>query len=251
MHVTPPARRDRFHLFHRARRWNDREGVWMGWERKRGKIEEFNRLLRGAIDTSFTVRRGDPAILPLVRYVHHARQRHAPAARCGPAADRRDRASPQPSSLRFPGRARGRGLRNPPAAGERDDGKCRRLAVRARLRGPHRRRPLLDHGVRHLPGPFRRGQLHRQGALRRRHVHGRARRPRARERDALTRPVRGTLRALRARLRRRGGGRLPLERARRMHAASTAGCAATGRSCSALLPMVPTRHGLARNRICR
>ena len=24
------------------------EGVWMGWERKRGKIEEFNRLLRGA-----------------------------------------------------------------------------------------------------------------------------------------------------------------------------------------------------------
>ena len=26
---------------------------WMGWERKRGKIEEFNRLLRGATDTSF------------------------------------------------------------------------------------------------------------------------------------------------------------------------------------------------------
>ena len=40
----------------------------MGWERKRGKIEEFNRLLRGATDTSFAVRVGDAAILPHVRY---------------------------------------------------------------------------------------------------------------------------------------------------------------------------------------
>ena len=37
---------------------------WMGWERKRGKIEEFNRLLRGATDTSFAVQVGDPEILP-------------------------------------------------------------------------------------------------------------------------------------------------------------------------------------------
>ncbi len=40
----------------------------MGWERKRGKIEEFNRLLRGATDTSFTVHVGDLAVLPQVRY---------------------------------------------------------------------------------------------------------------------------------------------------------------------------------------
>ena len=40
----------------------------MGWERKRGKIEEFNRLLRGATDTSFAVRVGDLSILPEVRY---------------------------------------------------------------------------------------------------------------------------------------------------------------------------------------
>ncbi len=44
----------KFFLFHRARLWNPREQVWMGWERKRGKLEEFNRLLRGATDTSFT-----------------------------------------------------------------------------------------------------------------------------------------------------------------------------------------------------
>ena len=36
----------KFMLFHRPRRWNEGEGVWMGWERKRGKLAEFNRLLR-------------------------------------------------------------------------------------------------------------------------------------------------------------------------------------------------------------
>ena len=40
----------------------------MGWERKRGKIEEFNRLLRGARDTTFATSVGDLAILPSVRY---------------------------------------------------------------------------------------------------------------------------------------------------------------------------------------
>ena len=64
-----PEHADRFFLFHRERRWNARERAWMGWERKRGKIDEFNRLLRGASDTSFTVRIGEVAILPLVRYV--------------------------------------------------------------------------------------------------------------------------------------------------------------------------------------
>ncbi len=59
---------NRFFLFHRARQWNEQEGLWMGWERKRGKIEEFNRLLRGATDTSFLVSAGDVTILPSVRY---------------------------------------------------------------------------------------------------------------------------------------------------------------------------------------
>src|SRR5690606_30217375 len=35
------------------RLWNPSMGVWMGWERKRGKLTELNRLLRGADDTSF------------------------------------------------------------------------------------------------------------------------------------------------------------------------------------------------------
>ena len=59
---------DRFFLFHRDRQWNAREGAWIGWERKRGKIEEFNRLLRGATDTSFSTEVGALEILPTVRY---------------------------------------------------------------------------------------------------------------------------------------------------------------------------------------
>jgi cyclic beta-1,2-glucan synthetase len=58
----------RFFLFHRFRQWNERERLWMGWERKRGKIEEFNRLLRGATDTSFAVMVGDLSVLPDVKY---------------------------------------------------------------------------------------------------------------------------------------------------------------------------------------
>ncbi|HMA45465.1 MAG TPA: protein ndvB, partial [Gemmatimonadales bacterium] len=62
------GRDDRFHLFHRARQWNPGEGAWIGWERKRGKLEEFNRLLRGATDTSYRLHVGDPEVLPSVRY---------------------------------------------------------------------------------------------------------------------------------------------------------------------------------------
>jgi cellobiose phosphorylase len=60
---------DRFYLFHRRRRWNLQEGRWMGWERKRGKLIEFNRLLRNTGGADFTTRVGDLGILPDVRYV--------------------------------------------------------------------------------------------------------------------------------------------------------------------------------------
>jgi cyclic beta-1,2-glucan synthetase len=59
----------RFHLFHRRRQWNAGEGKWIGWERKRGKLSEFNLLLRGAADTSFIITTAEPAVLAKVRYV--------------------------------------------------------------------------------------------------------------------------------------------------------------------------------------
>ena len=43
---TKPIDPDIFFLFHRPRRWNAQEGVWMGYERKRGKLAEFNAFLR-------------------------------------------------------------------------------------------------------------------------------------------------------------------------------------------------------------
>ncbi|HZT60529.1 MAG TPA: protein ndvB, partial [Pyrinomonadaceae bacterium] len=59
----------RFHLFQRRRLWNAREGRWMGWERKRGKLEEFNRILRGARDTSFVISTAGAELLAKIRYV--------------------------------------------------------------------------------------------------------------------------------------------------------------------------------------
>ena len=59
----------RFHLFQRRRQWNASEGKWMGWERKRGKLEEFNRLLRGARDTSFVMATAEAELLANIRYV--------------------------------------------------------------------------------------------------------------------------------------------------------------------------------------
>ena len=40
------AKSDAFFLFHRSRRWNPGEQIWMGYERKRGKLAELNSLLR-------------------------------------------------------------------------------------------------------------------------------------------------------------------------------------------------------------
>src|SRR5580704_11969401 len=56
-----------FHL-HRDRSYNASEGIWMGWERKRGKLMDLNDLLLGKGD-NFSIRIGDLAVLPGIRYV--------------------------------------------------------------------------------------------------------------------------------------------------------------------------------------
>ena len=57
-----------FYLFHRHRVYNPREGAWMGWERKRGKLLDLNQLLRKVYDP-FPVKAGDLLKLPVIRYV--------------------------------------------------------------------------------------------------------------------------------------------------------------------------------------
>ncbi|MGH8502562.1 MAG: GH36-type glycosyl hydrolase domain-containing protein [Gammaproteobacteria bacterium] len=60
----------RFFVFHRGRAWNPSEGKWMAWERKRGKLHELNRLLRGDTQTSFVSIDGEAPRTPHgVRYV--------------------------------------------------------------------------------------------------------------------------------------------------------------------------------------
>ena len=65
----PHEGNDVFHLFHRKRLWNERQGVWMGWERKRGKLGQFNRFLRGSAADAFSVIVGNADALRGVRYV--------------------------------------------------------------------------------------------------------------------------------------------------------------------------------------
>ncbi|KPU45143.1 N,N'-diacetylchitobiose phosphorylase [Oxobacter pfennigii] len=63
------ADNDIFYFFHRYRKFNPAEGKWMGWERKRGKLMEFNELLRGAQDTTYHVKSNDLSEIPPVKYV--------------------------------------------------------------------------------------------------------------------------------------------------------------------------------------
>jgi cellobiose phosphorylase len=60
---------DTFFLFHRPRRWNSRDQVWMGYERKRGKLADLNGLLRGGTSNRFALVVGESAVLSNVKYV--------------------------------------------------------------------------------------------------------------------------------------------------------------------------------------
>jgi cyclic beta-1,2-glucan synthetase len=58
-----------FFLFHRPRKWNPQEQIWMGYERKRGKLADLNSLLRGGSADRFSAVIGEIAVLSNVKYV--------------------------------------------------------------------------------------------------------------------------------------------------------------------------------------
>jgi cellobiose phosphorylase len=60
---------DVFFLFHRPRTWNAADKIWMGYERKRGKLEQFNELVRGGPKETFSLIVGDENIYKGIRYV--------------------------------------------------------------------------------------------------------------------------------------------------------------------------------------
>ncbi|MBA2676865.1 MAG: glycosyl transferase, partial [Ktedonobacteraceae bacterium] len=57
-----------FLMLHRHRIFNPRQGVWMGWERKRGKLLDLNRFIMGGMDC-FPFKAGDATVLNGMRYV--------------------------------------------------------------------------------------------------------------------------------------------------------------------------------------
>ena len=91
---------DIFFLFHRPRRWNPRDKMWMGYERKRGKLADLNGLLRGGSDQPFALyrRRHDHPVGGEVR--HYPRYRHPAGPRFGLAVYRRHGPSLQSAALR-------------------------------------------------------------------------------------------------------------------------------------------------------
>lgn len=59
----------KFFLFHRQRIWSKSENAWIGWERKRGKLEYLNRFLMGEILPENIVYFGNADALKGTRYV--------------------------------------------------------------------------------------------------------------------------------------------------------------------------------------
>ena len=215
----------------------------MGYERKRGKLADLNALLRGARARALRARRRRHrgAVRRALR--HHARHRHAAAARRGAQARRRR------WRTRSTARASTAGREAPRVIGGYGILQPR---VGVSLRGASRSRfarlfggeagidPYTRAVSRRLPGPVRRGLVHRQGHLRRRCVRAGARRPAAREPHPQPRPARRLLRARGPGQRRRSCSRTRPRATPPTSGAATAGSAATGRSAAWLLPRVPT-----------
>lgn len=64
-----PGQPDIFYLFHRPRKWNPKEGKWMGYERKRGKLSALNALLRDDDKKDFSQIVGDYGALKNIKYI--------------------------------------------------------------------------------------------------------------------------------------------------------------------------------------
>ena len=164
----PAGSSARFFLLHRRRIWNEGEGMWMGWERKRGKLHELNRLLRGATDTTFMSIDGHAPSLPSgIRYVitldadtrlpigaarrlvgkmaHPLNQPYFDPHAGVVVAGSRHASAPRDAIVAY---------------GQR------RIAVPARFFGPQWARSLCAGGFRRVSRSVRRGVLLRQGDLR-------------------------------------------------------------------------------------
>ena len=60
---------DTFFLFHRPRRWNKNDKIWMGYERKRGKLGELNAFLRNKGEGFFSEVVGNTSCFKSIKYI--------------------------------------------------------------------------------------------------------------------------------------------------------------------------------------
>jgi cyclic beta-1,2-glucan synthetase len=65
----PGENKDTFFLFHRPRKWNPTDRIWMGYERKRGKLSDLNSLLRRGSENVFSLIIGNTEVLRKIKYV--------------------------------------------------------------------------------------------------------------------------------------------------------------------------------------
>ena len=197
----------RFLLLHRRRVWDEAEGVWMGWERKRGKLHELNRLLRGVTDTTFVASDGHPPTVPEgVRYVitldaDTRLPRGAAKRMVGKMAHPLNAPLIRPGTRPCDRRSRSPAAANHGVAADR----TRRLDFPARVLERRRNRSVRVRRLRRLPGSARRRLVQRQRDLRCGRVRGRAGGPRSRRHAAESRSFRRNFRALGIGLRHRTG----------------------------------------------
>ena len=154
-----------FYLMHRPRVWNAQEGVWMGSERKRGKLAALNRLLLNGNAPEFDVTAGDLSRLAAVRYVITldtdtrlprdvgrelvgcmAHPLNRPRSEATTRADRGARSSSAPSEHDIPG--------------------CPAQSLQPHTGRRSRHRPVHASKQSCLPRPFRRRELHWERNLR-------------------------------------------------------------------------------------
>ena len=65
----PGENNNTFFHFHRPRKWNQKDRIWMGYERKRGKLSDLNSLLRGGPENVFSQIVGNTEVLKKIKYV--------------------------------------------------------------------------------------------------------------------------------------------------------------------------------------
>ncbi len=215
----------RFLLLHRRRVWNDSEGRWIGWERKRGKLHELNRLLRGATDTTFLPIMGSPPLPPDdIRYVvtldaDTRLPRDTVRRLIGKMAHPLNRPRFDAAAGRV---VEGYAVLQPRVTPSLPVGQEGSLFQRI-FSSSERHRSLRRGGLRRLPGPVRRRFLCRQGNLRRRRIRIRAGRQGAGLDLAQSRSVRGHIRPRRARFGCRGRRGIPVALRCRRRAAPSMG----------------------------